>query len=324
MIILNFPHVKVFRISSLSRNAPASGARPDVRPEQSLGHLLWERKTTMKTNLILAAVIAGFVATTVAAQTTTFDNRGAAETFNDDLDEQMEDDRDRDLTGFGTEGRELGDYGSIALRYTSTSNDGDTSNDLGVGLRYGWFDGVNGIDTNASYAYGETNGVISENRFLGGVDYRRNLSDTFFAYSQTDVSIDKQTTTAGEYTQNIFASVGVGYRIFNSNDTQWSIQAGPGYRSAEVVGGATVNEAAASISSNLYASLTDTVYITNDTDVIYSDFATTLSNDLALNVALTDTLALRTSYATRFNDQTDNSFSDGENTFGVSAVYNFN
>jgi putative salt-induced outer membrane protein len=66
------------------------------------------------------------------------------------------------------------------------------------------------------------------------------------------------------------------------------------------------------------------VYITNDTDVIYSDFATTLSNDLTLNVALTDTLALRTSYATRFNDQTDNSFSDGENTFGVSAVYNFN
>jgi putative salt-induced outer membrane protein len=272
----------------------------------------------MKTDLILAAVIAGFVATTVAAQTTTFDNRGAAETFNDDLDEQMEDDHDRDLTGFGTEGRELGDYGSIALHYTSTSND------LGVGLRYGWLDGVNGIDTNASYAYGETNGVISENRFLGGVDYRRNLSDAFFAYGQTDVSIDKQTTTAGEYTQDIFAGVGVGYRIFNSNDTQWSTQAAAGYRAAEVVGGATVNEAAASISSNLYASLTDTVYITNDTDVIYSDFATTLSNDLALNVALTNTLALRTSYATRFNDQTDNSFSDGEDTFGVSAAYNFN
>jgi putative salt-induced outer membrane protein len=38
----------------------------------------------------------------------------------------MED--DRDLAGFGTEGRELGDYGSVALRYTATSND------LGVGL----------------------------------------------------------------------------------------------------------------------------------------------------------------------------------------------
>ena len=44
----------------------------------------------------------------------------------------MED--DRDLAGFGTEGRELGAYGSVALRYTATSNDGGTSNDLGVGL----------------------------------------------------------------------------------------------------------------------------------------------------------------------------------------------
>lgn len=278
----------------------------------------------MNTNTFLAAIIAGFAATTVAAQTTTFDNLGAAETAVDDLQEQMEDDRDRDLSGFGTEGREVGDYGSVALRYTSTSNDGDTSNDLGLGLRYGWFDGVNGIDTNASYVYGEENGTITENTLLAGVDYRRNLSDRVFAYGQVDLSIDKQTTTADEYTQDIFTGVGIGYRIFNSADTQWSVQAGPGYRAAEVVGGAKVNEAAASVSSNLFVSLTDTVYLTNDTDVIYSEYATTIANDLAVNVALTDTLALRTSYATRFNDLTDNSFSDGENTLGVSVVYNFN
>lgn len=278
----------------------------------------------MKTNVFLAAVIAAFAVTSVAAQTTTFDGRGAAEQFNDDLDEQMEDDRDRDLGAFGTEGRELGDYGSIALRYTSTTNDGNTANDLGLGLRYGWFDGVNGIDTNASYAYGEENGVISENRLLAGADYRRNLSDAFFAYGQTDLSIDKQTTTAGEYTQDIFVGAGVGYRIFNSADTQWSVQAGPGYRVADVVGGTEISEVAGSVSSNLYVSLSDTVSLTNDTDIISSDFATTISNDLAVNVALTDTLALRTSYATRFNDQTDNKFSDGENTLGVAVVYNFN
>ncbi|MCF2905076.1 DUF481 domain-containing protein [Octadecabacter sp. CECT 8868] len=278
----------------------------------------------MNTNTFIAALVAGFAASSVAAQTTAFDNVGAAETAVDDLQEQMEDDQDRDLSAFGTEGREIGDYGSVALRYTATSNDGDTSNDLGVGLRYGWFDGVNGIDTNASYVYGEENGTITENTLLAGVDYRRNLSDRVFAYGQADLSIDKQTTTADEYTQDIFAGVGVGYRIFNSADTQWSVQAGPGYRAAEVVGGAKVNEAAASVSSNLFVSLTDSVYLTNDTDVIYSEFATTIANDLALNVALTDTMALRTSYATRFNDLTDNSFSDGENTLGVSVVYNFN
>ena len=58
--------------------------------------------------------------------------------------------------------------------------------------------------------------------------------------------------------------------------------------------------------------------------MIYSETATTVTNDLALSVALTDTLALRTSYTTNFNDQTDATFSDAENTFGVSVVYNFN
>lgn len=278
----------------------------------------------MKTNIFIAAAVAALTATSAVAQTTTFDNAGAAADAVDDLQEQLEDDADRGLTGFGTEGREIGDYGSIALRYTATSNDGDTGSDLGVGLRYGWFDGVNGVDTNASLAYGEENGVVTENSLLAGVDYRRNLNDALFAYGQADLAIDRLTTTAGEYTQDIFVGAGLGYRIYNSNDVQWSVQAGPGYRVAEVVGGADVSEVAASVSSNLFVSLTDTVYVTNDTDVIYSEFATTLSNDLAVNVALTDTMALRTSYATRFNDQTDNSFSDGENTFGVSVVYNFN
>lgn len=64
--------------------------------------------------------------------------------------------------------------------------------------------------------------------------------------------------------------------------------------------------------------------MTNDTDVIYSEFATTVTNELALNVAVSNALTLRTSYTTNFNDQTYNVFSDAGNTFGVAAVYNFN
>ena len=286
------------------------------------GHLLWERKTKKGTNIFTAALVAAMATSSVAAQPTAFDGRGAAVDFNDDLEEQMED--DRDLDAFGTEGREIGDYGSIALRYTSNSNDGDTSNELGVGLRYGWCDGVNGIDTNASYAFGSENGTTTENTLLLGADYRRNLNDRVFAYAQTDLAIDRLTMTVGEYEQDIFVDAGIGYRIYHNNDIQWSVQAGPGYRVADVVGGADVDEVAASVSSNLYVSLTDQVYLTNDTDVITSDFATTLSNDFAVNVALTATLALRTSYATRFNDQTDDKFSDGKNILGVAVVYNFN
>lgn len=278
----------------------------------------------MKTNLFIAAIVAGLTATAAVAQTTTFDNVGAAADSVDDLQEAILEDQDRDLTRFGTEGREIGEFGSIALRYTSTSNNGDTSNDLGVGLRYGTFDGVNGIDFTAAYVFSEDNGTITDNRLLAGADYRRNLSDTLFAYGQLDTVIDRLADIPGDFTNDTFVGAGLGYRIFNTRTAQWSVQAGPGYRYAEVVGSDDITEVAASVSSNVFYSLSDTVFLTNDTNVIYSESSTVIGNDLAVNVALTDTLALRTSYATRFNDAADSKFSDGQNTLGVSVVYNFN
>lgn len=278
----------------------------------------------MKTNTLIIAAISGFVATGAMAQTSAFDNADAAADAVESIEESITDAAERDVNKFGNEGREVGSYGSVSLRGTSTSNDGATSSDVGVGLRYGTFDGVNGFDVTGAFVYGEDDGVETENNLQVGMDYRRDLNDTMFAYAKANASFDKLSTTVGEYEQDIFVGAGLGYRIFNTADTQWSIQAGPGYRAADVVGGGEVSEAAASVSSNLFKSLTETTYLTNDTDVIYSETATTVTNDLALNVALTDTLTMRTSYTTNFNDQTDASFSDAENTLGVSVVYNFN
>ena len=278
----------------------------------------------MKTNVFIIAAISGFVAVAANAQITTFANDGASDAAVEAIEDSITDAADRDLGKFGNEGREVGSYGSVSLRGTSTSNDGATSSDVGVGLRYGTFDGVNGIDVTAAFVYGEDDGVQTENNLQAGIDYRRDFNDTMFAYAKANASFDKLSTTVGEYEQDIFVGAGLGYRIFNTADTQWSVQAGPGYRAANVVGGGEVSEAAASVSSNIFKSLTDTTYVTNDTDVIYSETATTVTNDLALNVSLTDSLALRTSYTTNFNDQTDATFSDAENTFGVSVVYNFN
>ena len=278
----------------------------------------------MKTNVFIIAAISSFVAVAANAQITTFANDGASDAAVEAIEDSITDAADRDLGKFGNEGREVGSYGSVSLRGTSTSNDGATSSDVGVGLRYGTFDGVNGIDVTAAFVYGEDDGVQTENNLQAGIDYRRDFNDTMFAYAKANASFDKLSTTVGEYEQDIFVGAGLGYRIFNTADTQWSVQAGPGYRAANVVGGGEVSEVAASVSSNIFKSLTDTTYVTNDTDVIYSETATTVTNDLALNVSLTDSLALRTSYTTNFNDQTDATFSDAENTFGVSVVYNFN
>lgn len=278
----------------------------------------------MKTSIFTAAVITAFVATGAAAQTSAFTNEDRTADAVENLEEAINDAAEREVNQFGTEGREIGAYGSLSLRGTSTSEDGVSSSDLGVGLRYGTFDGVNGIDATASFVYGEADGTETENQLLAGVDYRRNFGDAFFGFAKADLAFDRLADTVGETTQDIFVGAGVGYRIFNDNTSQWSIQAGPGYRLADVVGENRVEEAAAAVSSNYFRSLSDTSYVTNDTDVIYSEFSTTVSNELALNVALTNELVLRTSLSTAFDDATDEDFDDAKNTFGVSVVYNFN
>lgn len=278
----------------------------------------------MKTNVFILAAISGFIATTAVAQTTAFDRESATADAVEDLEEQIAEDRERDLGRFGNEGREIGTYGSLALRATLSNNDGVTDGDAGLGLRYGFFDGVNGADVTSSYSYASTDGEATRDTMLVGMDYRRELASSYFAYGKGNLIIDNMADEAGDFERDVFLGAGIGYRIVNTSDLQWSVQAGPGFRAAKVVDAPNVEEIAASVSSNLFYSLSGGNYVTNDTDVITSDAATTLKNELALNAAMSDTLSLRTSLTTTYNDATDSSLSDGINVLGVSVVYNFN
>lgn len=292
-------------------------------------------------NVFIIAAISGFIATGAVAQTTAFVNQDASADAVEAIEDAIEDDRERDIGGFGNEGREIGNYGSLAMRGTAANNNGATSGDLGLGMRYGTFDGVNGFDITATYTYGDVDGKKSKDTLLAGIDYRRELTSSVFAYGKLEAFFDNAAAdfaadAAAEaellmlteevdpniITQDVFVGGGIGYRIVNDADTQWSIQAGPGYRSTKFVVEDSANEAAASVSNNVFYSLYDTLYVTNDTDVIYSETLTTVNNNLALNVALTDTLSLRTGLSSVFD--ADKKVSEGVNTLGVSVIYNFN
>ncbi|MFZ3581218.1 DUF481 domain-containing protein [Loktanella sp. DJP18] len=286
---------------------------------------------TKTVNIFVVAAAAATIAGAAVAQTTTFSNEDAAADQFDDLQEQIAEDAERDVGRFGNEGRVVGTYGSVALRAIASNDDnggvggtGDDNATVGVGLRYGTFDGVNGIDVTAAYNYATDNGDETENELLLGADYRRDFGPRYFGYAKLDAQQDRAAENLDDNFVDVFVGAGVGYRIFNDATSQWSIQAGPGYRYTETVGGVDNSEVAASLSSNYYRSLSQTSYVTNDTDVIYSDTSTLVTNDLALSVAMTNTLSLRTSLTTSFDDSVDDEFGDASNTLGVSVVYNFN
>ncbi|TNC48790.1 DUF481 domain-containing protein [Rubellimicrobium rubrum] len=275
----------------------------------------------------------------------------------EDINEDVEDDFDRDLDPFGNEGRELGFQGSVALRATGTTGNSESS-DIGIGASFEYFDGQNGSDFNFAYTYsddGNSGDDVEENLFFS-TDYTRELGRSFYGFAKgvaiyDNNSDDPDNDDVGDededealYRSDIFVGVGVGYRISNTDRFQWSVQAGPGYRwyepfqeddpttpGDESNDSERIEEVAASVTSNFAYQFSPTITLSNDTDVITSDENTSVLNDLALSVALNESLSLRTSVLTEYQSEPGTQF-DGpveverdnvDNTLGVAVVYSF-
>lgn len=284
---------------------------------------LTTRQTGLKSPLAAvfgAAIIVTSLASVASAQNV-FSGTNVAEDRNEDLLEAIEDDAERDLDRLGNEGRPQGFAGSFALRGIANSGNTD-SVDVGVGsdLNYVW--GPNGVELQLSYTYGEDDGTKNEESLFYGLEYTRDFSPRLFGFGKIQGSVDKFSS----FENDTFVSVGAGYRIIDEADSQWSVQAGPGYRFAELsdIASADISEGAFGVSSDYARKLTETTFLTNDTDVITSSSDTVIYNDLAVSVSMTRSLALRASVLTEYHSDPEPGFKSTDNTFGLSLVYSIN
>ena len=277
-------------------------------------------KNVSKYGVGLVSLIAALSASSVLAQDLV-GRDSIAKDRNEALVDAIEDDEERELDRFGNEGRPQGFTGSFALRGIASSGNTD-SLDLGIGADMNYVWGVNGVQLQLNYAYGEDDDVKTEESLYYDLEYTRDFNPVLFGYAKIQGTVDE----FSDYETDTFASLGLGYRIFNEPGRQWSVQAGPGYRFSELsdVTRADISEVALGVSSDYAHKLTDNLFLTNDTDMIWSDSDTVVYNDLALNVAMTKTLALRTSILTEHHSNVSPGVNKFDNTYGVSLVYTFN
>ena len=275
----------------------------------------------MTKNVFIVAAVAAIIASSASAQNLIGRDTVAGD-LNEDLIEAIEDDAERELDRFGNEGRPDGFTGSVALRGIAQSGNTESVT-VGIGTDMNYVFGPNGIELQLNYAYSDDDDSASEESLFYGLEYTRDLNPQFFGFAKVQGSADS--ATDAQYETDTFVSFGAGYRVFNDDNIQWSVQAGPGYRFAELndISEGDVDEGAFGVSSDYAHKLTETVFVTNDTDVIWSESDTVVFNDLAVNVAMTETLALRTSILTEYHTEPGTA-EDTDNTFGVSLVYSFN
>ncbi|MGR3494132.1 DUF481 domain-containing protein [Citreimonas sp.] len=265
--------------------------------------------------------LAGIVAFTPAFAQTAFDNTDIAEDRNEALAEDIEDDFERDIDDFGNRGRALGFDGSVALRGSATSGNSDDVY-LGIGSNLGYYDGTNGYTLRLNYTYAEDEGDTTEESLFYDFQYTRDFTSRAYGFAKVQGTVDEFSA----FDSDTFVGIGAGYWIYDQPTIKWAVQGGPGYRVAELDDAldADFEEEALSLSSAFSYQISPTTFMTNDTDIIGSESDTVIYNEIGLNVALNDTLALRTSLGTEYHTDPQDGFDDTDNTLGVSLVIGLN
>lgn len=268
--------------------------------------------------VIFAGAVASLLSTTAFAQTSVL-----ADSAVDDRIENLSDDINNDLvrddSPFGNSGRAIGFDGALALSGSATSGNTDNTS-LGLGVDLGYYDGTNGYKLQLSYQYADTDGTVSDDSLLYDLEYTRDFNPSYFGFAKLQGSVDSFPLD----TSDNFAGVGVGYRVYDTRDLQWTVSAGVGYRVSDLNTLDDLGEGAVSVSSDYFNRINDIVSFSMDTDVISSDADTVVFNDAGINVSLNETLAMRTSLVTEYHTDPDVGRDDVDNALGVSLVYNLN
>lgn len=272
-----------------------------------------------KRNTLVASVLALVVAAPVFAQ-------GALVGI-DALDDQIDDiqdaavdeiDEGQDSQRYGPNQFAQGWTGNIALGFSATSGNTDTT-DLDLAGRFRYGNGPWNHTFGFAAEVSEENSVRSKEKVYATYDVNRYLNDQFYVFALGSLRYDD----FNSYRWDAFFGVGPGVRVINKEDHAWRVQAGPGVRYLEDQTGIDTTEIAGLLSSRYYYAFSDAVYVTNDTDVLFSETNTTAVNVLAMNYKLTDVLSTRAYYRAEWDSDPLQNFDPSDSSVGIALVYGF-
>lgn len=208
--------------------------------------------------------------------------------------------------------------GSLALQTSASSGNTDTG-DLSLAGRLTY--GLNEWNHTLAFAaeYGESNGVKNQEKAFMTYEGSRYFTPEFYAFGIGRYEYDGFATNE----HDVFLGAGPGYRAVNTETFTWRVQGGPGVRYLRTADGSDTTEVAGILSSRAFYKLTDTVSLTNDTDLLGSDTSTLVRNDFGVNFKVTNTLSTRASLRTDYNSDPLPGYKNTDNTIGLALVLGF-
>lgn len=234
----------------------------------------------------------------------------------EDVNDALTDGDDKDR--FGTNQYAQGWSGNLSLGFSGTSGNTDTA-DLDLAGRFRYGNGPWNHTIGFAGEFSEDNGTRNKEELYATYDVNRYFTEQFYLFGLASVRYDNFDSNKIDG----FVGFGPGYRVINSQTQTWRLQAGPGVRYIEDQNGVDNTDLAGIAASRYYYAISDTVSLTMDTDILFSDADTVVTNDLGLNFKVTDRLSTRVSYRTEWDSDPLPGLKSTDNTLGVSLVYGF-
>lgn len=287
--------------------------------QQAPGYV--ERFVMMKTSLFAGvSLFALAFAPAVFAQAAITGVEQVADRI-DDVETAVADDmaRSEDAARFANPEFRPGLSGSASVGYSGKTGN-SKSQDLSAGIRLRYAQGNLVQTLGAALDFQEAAGTKTKEDILAVYDANYYFNESFYGFVLARLESDGLASTAADIRRDGFLGFGPGYRIVNTADMAWRVQAGIGVSYLEDGLRNSVTETGYLAASRFFYKVNDNLFFTNDTDVLKSDTALRVNNDLGMNVKMTDTISTRVSYLTEYNDsraiKTDNKL-------GVSLVFGF-
>lgn len=239
----------------------------------------------------------------------------------DNVNEAVADDfaRSSDRDRFGPADAREGLSGGISLTYAGRTGSKDTQ-DFTLAGRMSHTQGRLTQNVGLVLEYGESESVKDKEETFVVYDANYLFNDRFYGFMMGRIKTDSL-ASGTDLRRDGFLGFGPGYRVINTPDTTWRVQAGVGVSYTKGATSQSETEAGYIASSRFYHRFNDTLFVTNDTDFLTSDMGgDRINNELGLNVKMSDAFATRVSYIT---DYQENRSTKTDNKLGVSLVYGF-
>lgn len=238
-----------------------------------------------------------------------------------DIEDTVKDDmaRSEDAARFGNPEFRPGLSGSASLSYSGkTGNSESQEFAAGARLRYAQGQWVHTLGFALNFA--DNAGVKTKEDTFIVYDGNYYFDDNFYGFVLGRVEKDGLASLPTDVQRDGFLGVGPGYRIVNTEQMTWRVQAGIGVSYLEDGVGVSTTETGYIASSRFFYAFNENIFATNDTDILKSDSALRINNDIGVNFKMTDAFSTRVSYLTEYNDSRA---IRSDNKLGVALVFGF-